>query len=227
MRGLSILLLAAGLTSLAWPASARPRDMVLAKAYRCASIGASARWLDCYYGAAQPVRAGLNLVPAPEAQLRLLEDPPAGSAQDQAIRDNIMAAAARCGGEERAWLSCYYAAAARMRVALHLDTPSGRFQAAPSYPQSVLEEPPRGDWLLGSDRAMVAPMVAYRFNREGAFTVTMANGRVWRQLPGDVSHPRLKKPAHAYIARITRGALGSTNLSIAGMPGLYRVEQVQ
>ena len=42
---------------LAAPAQARPRDEALSGAFRCAVIADSHQWLDCYYGAAQPVRA--------------------------------------------------------------------------------------------------------------------------------------------------------------------------
>ena len=53
---------------LAAPAQARPRDEALSGAFRCAVIADSHQWLDCYYGAAQPMRAWLGLSPAPQAQ---------------------------------------------------------------------------------------------------------------------------------------------------------------
>ena len=62
----------------ALPAEARPRDDALAGAFRCAVIGDARAWLDCYYGAAQPVRAGLGLAPATAAQVKLALAPPAG-----------------------------------------------------------------------------------------------------------------------------------------------------
>jgi hypothetical protein len=225
------LLLAFGMTGFSGSLSARSRDAVLANAYRCAGIGASARWLDCYYGAAQPVRAELGLAPAPQSQLRLLRDPPLGVVQNQAIRDATMAAAARCGGDERVWLPCYYAATAPMRELLHLSALSPPAHTAkgrdPASLDASLGDPTRGDWLFGSNRALKIPVAAYRFRRDGVFVVTLANGEVWRQLPGDTSHLRLKKPAQVYIAKLAHGALGSTNLSIAGKPGIYRVERVR
>ena len=48
----------------AMPAQARPRDEALSGAFRCAVIADSHAWLDCYYGAAQPVRAALGMAPA-------------------------------------------------------------------------------------------------------------------------------------------------------------------
>src|SRR5258706_9632722 len=50
--------------AMATPAQARPRDDALAGAFRCASVADSRQWLDCYYGAAQPVRAAFGLSPA-------------------------------------------------------------------------------------------------------------------------------------------------------------------
>ena len=60
---LPALLLAAG------PAFAGPRDDVMSAAARCAGITDDRSWLDCYYGAAQPMRAQLGLVPAPASQI--------------------------------------------------------------------------------------------------------------------------------------------------------------
>lgn len=43
------------------------RDQVMSGAFRCASFADERQWLNCYYGAAQPVRAQLGLVPAPQS----------------------------------------------------------------------------------------------------------------------------------------------------------------
>ena len=67
------LLLVPAVVSLTIPAQARPRDDALAGAVRCAVIGDSKQWLDCYYGAAQPVRAALGLAPALAAQVQLAQ----------------------------------------------------------------------------------------------------------------------------------------------------------
>src|SRR3954470_7843013 len=79
------------------PAQARPRDDVLSGAFRCAVIADSRAWLDCYYGAAQPVRAALGMPPALAAQTKLAAAPPAGGApRDEAVRDDVMSNAAGC-----------------------------------------------------------------------------------------------------------------------------------
>src|ERR1700693_4696607 len=67
--------LAAALSALAAPAEAAPRDDVLYGISRCGGIADDRTWLDCVYGAAQPMRAQLGLPPAPAAQQKLV--PPA------------------------------------------------------------------------------------------------------------------------------------------------------
>jgi hypothetical protein len=60
-------------------AAAEPtRDEVMDAAGRCAGIADNRTWLDCFYGAAQPMRALLALPPAPLAQTKLV--PPPGAA---------------------------------------------------------------------------------------------------------------------------------------------------
>ena len=67
--------LAAALCALAVPALAGPRDDVLFGISRCGGISNDRTWLDCVYGAAQPMRAQLGLQPAPLSQQKLV--PPA------------------------------------------------------------------------------------------------------------------------------------------------------
>jgi hypothetical protein len=50
----------------------------MAGAARCAGIADNRTWLECFYGAAQPMRAMLALPPAPPAQTSLV--PPPGAA---------------------------------------------------------------------------------------------------------------------------------------------------
>jgi len=56
----------------ALPASAGTRDDILSRAARCGAISDDHTWLNCYYGAAQPMRAQLGLPPAPESQTFLV-----------------------------------------------------------------------------------------------------------------------------------------------------------
>jgi hypothetical protein len=61
-------------------AFADTREDVVEGLTRCAALTDDRQWLDCYYGAAQPMRAWLGLSPAPQAQLKLLSVQPKPSA---------------------------------------------------------------------------------------------------------------------------------------------------
>src|SRR5438309_1245624 len=91
-------------------AQAGVRDEATAGAYRCASVGELRQWLDCFYGAAQPVRARLGLQPAPAAQVRLSSSPPRGNSPpaDLRPREDAMSAVLRCypAQDDRQWLDC-------------------------------------------------------------------------------------------------------------------------
>ena len=64
-----------GIVLAAQAARADTRDEVWAAMQRCQAIADDRTWLDCTYGAKQPMRAKLGLQPAPEYQQRLV--PPA------------------------------------------------------------------------------------------------------------------------------------------------------
>jgi hypothetical protein len=61
-------------------ALADAREDVVRGMTRCAAYTEDRQWLECYYGAAQPMRAWLGLPPAPQSQLKLLQGQPQGPA---------------------------------------------------------------------------------------------------------------------------------------------------
>jgi hypothetical protein len=213
------------------PAAARPRDTVLSSAFRCATIGDSRTWLDCYYGAAQPVRAVLGLQPVPASQLRLVTQPPAGtpSADDIEVRDTVMNGAVRCisQGDARQWLDCYYAAARPMRVRLGLESGAVMQAPQPAQAASSFGKEPVDVSPLGNADHVSSAMRAYTFDKLGWFTVTLQNGQVWRQINGDTTIAHWKKPAGTYLVRVSEGFLGSYNLQVKNEPGLFKVRRVQ
>jgi hypothetical protein len=233
MMALGVIALVVALASS--PAMARPRDDVMSGAFRCAAIGDSKVWLDCYYGAAQPARAALGMSAAPAAQVKLVSAPPVGgSVLDHDVRDAVMAGAFRCTAvdEERRWLNCYYAAAQPMRARLGL---SAAPQAATAHmappvpppaapvPQFGRKPPPRAAIPDNADH-LTAQMQSYTFDKLGWFTVTLDNGQVWNQVHGDTTYARnWKKSAASYQVRVSHGFLGSYSLQVQGLPGLYKV----
>lgn len=195
----------------------------MAGAYRCAGIANSRQWLDCYYGAAQPVRAELAFPSVSAQQSALTAAPRAGGApQDIELRDAVLADASRCYtvGADREWLNCYYAAAQPLRASLGL---------AP-WPQ----QPSAGNFGLPPKPAVTreatntrSPMAEYRFDSFGKFTVRLADGQLWRQLASDTTLARWQKPAGAYVVDVSKGAFGSFNLRVEHVGGAYKVERLQ
>ncbi len=235
---------------LAVPAQARPRDDALAGAVRCAVIGDSRQWLDCYYGAAQPVRAALGLPPALAAQVRLAEaPPPGGPLQDETVRDEVVSAAAACMRltGDRPWLDCFYAAATPMRAKLGLKVPqtavipapapAPRLASAPPPPATPSGPPPmprpRGlfSGILNSPKPIVRdmPMQSFVLDKKGAFTVTLSDGQVWTQSPEDeVYHPaRWRREASEMMVTITPDAMRSYILTVEGEGKIYKVRRIR
>jgi hypothetical protein len=237
------------LLSLVAPAQARPRDDALSSAIRCGAIADSRQWLDCYYGAAQPMRAALGLAPALQAQVQLAASPPAGGQpRDEAVRAEVVSAAAGCMREagDRPWLDCYYSAATPMRVQLGLSAPQAAPRPAPApAPQLALVAPapppkpagpppmPRKTSLLSglfnSPKPIVRdmPMASYSLDKKGAFTVTLQDGQVWEQSPEDeVYHPaRWRGEASQILVTISPATMRTFLMTVDGY--LYKVRRVR
>src|ERR1700748_981530 len=67
---------AAGAVLAPLPVLAEAREDLVNGMTRCAGLPDDRQWLECYYGAAQPMRAWLGLPPAPQSQLKLLQQTP-------------------------------------------------------------------------------------------------------------------------------------------------------
>lgn len=246
-----VLVLGAGALA-ALPAQARPRDDALSGAFRCAVIADSRRWLDCYYGAAQPVRAALGMPPALAAQTKLAMSPPAGGVpRDETVRDDVMAGAAQCNrvAGDRAWLDCYYAAALPMRSQLGLSVPqlATRTPMPPSPPpvMAYASPPPakpagpppmpRSTGLLNgmfnNVRPIVrnVPMQSATFDRNGAFTVTLPDGQVWAQSEEDaVYHPaHWRNPGPDLLVTIAPDAMHTFSMTVSGENRFYKVKRIR
>jgi len=78
-----------GASAIATASSAATRDDVLSGISRCGSIADDRSWLDCIYGAAQPMRAQLGLPPALASQ-RALVPPAMPSAAAASVQKTTM-----------------------------------------------------------------------------------------------------------------------------------------
>jgi hypothetical protein len=240
-------LLILGGVALAAPAQARPRDEALSGAFRCAAITDSRQWLDCYYGAAQPVRAALGMPPALAGQLKLASAPPGGQPRDESVRDDVMTGAAGCNrvAGDRAWLDCYYAAAAPMRVQLGLAKPPAQ-AAAPLLPQlAYVPPPPRApagpppmphnsglfNGLFNETKPIVRnmPMQSFTLDRKGAFTVTLADGQVWTQSAEDeIYHPaRWREAGPNTLVTISPDTMHTFTMVVQGQERIYKVKRIR
>ena len=234
----------AGVMLAAPSAQARPRDEVMSGAFRCASLGPSNMWLDCYYGAAQPARAALSLPSAPAAQIQLSRTAPAtasGPVSDAPIRDQVMSRAFGCGGlaDTRGWLNCYYGAAQPMRARLGLAPapqapqqpvrPATLASAAPPPARMAPSRPapaaPPSGMFSGEER--MVPLSSYRFDRHGMFTVTLANGQVWQQRDEDVNYAHWRGPAASHRVSVWSGAAGSWMLEDENDHTVYKIKPAQ
>lgn len=151
MRRLLFILVPAFSVLTTTPGHALPRDDAMSSAFHCAVIADSRQWLDCYYGAAQPIRAQLGMLPALTSQVHLAQSPPRGKEPaDVPIRNEVMGSVSNCYSiaDDRQWLSCYYGATQPMRTRLGLapmpqasaaqqvrvSTPSANVSISPTAP---------------------------------------------------------------------------------------------
>ena len=245
-------LLVPSVLCLAATAEARPRDDALSGAIRCGVIADSRQWLDCYYGAAQPMRAALGLGSALPAQIALVASPPAGGQpRDEAVRSDVVASAAACMrvADDRPWLDCYYSAATPMRAQLGLGTPQVPARPAPGpAPQQFAIAPvpapagppkpppmPKRVGILGglfsNPKPVVhdMPMQSFVMGKNGSFTITLVDGEVWEQAAEDhIYHPaRWRREASQMLVTITPDAMHTYMMTIAGENYMYKVHRIR
>jgi len=61
----------------------------------------------------------------------------------------------------------------------------------------------------------------------GKFIVFLDNGQVWRQIEGDTDHAIFRKPAKDNKVTISRGFIGSYNLTLNGGARVYKVTRLK
>jgi len=188
-----------GLSTLS--ASADPRTDMLGGISRCASLPDDRTFLDCVYGAAQPMRAKLGLPSAPAFQVQLV--PPAPGGMMVAPPTASMPPAAAYAGSVPPPPSPPQSSAATQKT-------SGLFGG-----------------LFDNGSEETERMASYKFNPRGQFTLTLSNGQVWRQRSNDTAFATWgAKPSEYYVTVRAVGS-GGYNLSVRGDDGIYQVEPVR
>ena len=166
----------------ATPVMADTRDEVLTGIQRCGGIVDDRTWLNCLYGAQQPMRARLGLPPAPEFQQRLV--PQADIAAP----------------------------------------PAALSQARPA----PRKKPGFFATLIGNAPPVaVSKMASYRYEKSGAFVVTLENGQEWRQTDVEGGTVSWNKPPSSYLMTVSQGAFDSYSLRTSDNPHTYKVERLK
>jgi hypothetical protein len=186
-------------------ALADSRGVVLGRLGHCNEIQDSRTWLDCYYAAAQPERAELGLAPAPQAPVF---EPIFGRPAPPGAAVGTAPMAVNPPGNEGGLFSMF-----NLNVAKVPPEQFGLTNARPGPGLNV-------------DR-IVEKVSSYTF-AGGKFTVTLANGQVWRQTGGPAANWR-STPAN-YTATVTYGALHTFNLRVQDSryadDTVYKVERI-
>jgi hypothetical protein len=86
-----------------------------------------------------------------------------------------------------------------------------------SLPRAAIAAPRR-------QATMTATVTQLTFDGTGRFTVALDNGQVWRQMSGDTAFLRQSR---LDTVRLSRGALGSYDLTVPGLHATYRVTRIQ
>lgn len=201
------------------PAAADSRDLVLDRLSRCYTLADTRQYLECLYGAAQPLRSELGLPPAPQAAqfsslfARPAQQPPYATAAPASASTPVLLATRQ--PERQPGI-----ASSVLSTVMGIETK----RVAPE--QFGLSNARPGPGV--NVNQIRARMAEYAFDRTtGLFTVKLENGQVWRQQRGDEYTPNWSKAASSYSVTIRYGAMGSYNLSVAGERQHYKVERIE
>jgi hypothetical protein len=216
------------------------RQDVLSGVQRCAGITDDRTWLDCFYGSAQPMRARLGLPPAPVNQQRLVP-PMMGAVPAYAAPAYAPPAAPAYAAPAYAppvYAAPAYAAPATAPTyaAPAYAAPAAPAYAAPGANVASAGPPPLPrrrssgffDSVFGTAKPVVANqrMAAWNKNGQGRFVITLADGEIWQQDPGDNGDPKWRGNPTRFVVNIYEGALGSYNLNVSDDSTLYKVHRV-
>lgn len=186
------------LVLLALPAFAGPREDTLAGISRCASLPDDRTFLDCIYGAAQPMRGKLGLPPAPAGQVRLV--PPAAA---------------------------YAPAPTTTPMPAYVPPPAPRAAAprmAAAAPEPAIST---FSSIMGNDTS-AGWIETYSFDSKGLFTVTFSNGQIWRQDASDTNRAHWNGRASDYSIKFAKDTSGRNGqLMVRGDAGLYQLHRIR
>jgi hypothetical protein len=180
------------------PALAGPQDDALTAVAKCASIADDHARLACYDAAAPQVKAATEAIPAQVATV-----PP----QQTQNGDSWFGLPDIFGG--------------RSAQTTPKEFGNDDLPAPPPPPPAAGQ--PASPPVIDSITAGVSD---YAFNPFGHFTVFLDNGQIWQQLEGDVDVAHFSR-SHPNKVTISRGALGSYELSINDQDSVFKVKRLK
>jgi hypothetical protein len=207
------------------------REEVLLRLTRCSSIGDTRQYLDCYYAAAQPLRAALNLAPAPQAAsyaplFSLAQVAPRAAAPMVDTRPNLVPQAAYAYASTRA--------TAPPRLAE--DEGATRLPLIGSLLGLKSVRVPPEEFGLRTAKAKPGAInvdhIAARITKvetdpdSGSFTLTLDNAQIWKQVLNDDNRQHWRKDIAGTVATVSYGAGQTFNLSVND-GSLYKVERIK
>ena len=198
LRVLSAALLAA------MPAGAQagPRDDVVGELAKCTYLANDSERLTCFDHYRTQLRAAAQKPPTAE-QPATQSPPGAVMAQQPAMQ------APPAPPSDTAWLDA-------------LNPFSGAAAADKPTPQQMAYQPIGGEVL-----PITIAIVDYTVAPSGTFTVTLANGQVWREHDRDFDTPPFREDGKNVVV-ISHAMLGGYNLVLKSSPGcLYKVVRVK
>jgi hypothetical protein len=177
--------------------TASPRDDVLDGLQKCSGIGDDKARLACYDALVHPAQAALARPPEPQET----DHPPTVA-------------------EQKSWFG--------------FDL-SGLFGSSPSQqttPQkfgseNLPETQKKEEVAADTVDSISAGVTEYAFTPFGKFIVFLDNGQVWKQLQGDSGQAMFRKSPKDNKVTISRGLIGSYNLSINDSSRIYKVDRVK
>lgn len=178
-------------------ASATPRDDVLEALGKCAAVEDDKARLACYDGLAPHVKSALNTPP-----------------------DSLPSGRAPTKEEQESWFG--FDLGNLFGASPSQQTTAEQF-GADQLPSTHQKEEVAAQEV---DR-ITAAVTDYAYTPFGKFIVFLANGQVWRQAEGDADHAMFRKNPRDNTVTISRGLLGSYNLSINDSARRYKADRVK
>lgn len=202
LAGSAIVLAFAGsaLAEAPAPAPASPAEVLRALS-GCAGIADSGARLACYDNLAPQVKAALAAAPSAVAA----KAPPTEE-------------------EQRSWFGFDMGGLFGSSPAQQTTPQQFGAENTEAAKEARDNPPPGGPQPIDS---ISAKLTEYAFNPFGKFVVFLDNGQVWKQIQGDSDHAHFQRNPAENTVTISRGFIGSYNLTINDSNKIYKVTRLK